>query len=368
MPKGAQKLPQTQKKLTNIAVVRLKTQGKHFEIACYKNKVVNWREGVEKDINEVIQTDQIFENLEKGSLAKEKDLKKVFNTTDGETICQRILAEGELQVSEKERETQLEYMFRDVVTFIVEKCVNPLTGRPLTMGMVENALKEIHFNVTIEKQMKPQALKAIEALCQAMPDSIARAPMRLRLGFPENVMVDIRDTLKECDAKIEAETKGENGGPCTITFLCDPRHYRELDNLAMKRFVDSGVTLQIVTNIVVKEGGADMASSTVAMGITSTGSAMPSGVPQKASQGGYAGAVVPVPASGPASKAEPQKKKMVCSACNTDFEDIAEYRAHCKSEWHNFNLKRKVKGLEPVPDEEFREIALDIKEGLRAVD
>ena len=35
-----------QKRLTNVAVVRLKKKGKRFEIACYKNKVVNWRNGV----------------------------------------------------------------------------------------------------------------------------------------------------------------------------------------------------------------------------------------------------------------------------------------------------------------------------------
>jgi ribosome maturation protein SDO1 len=35
-----------QKRLTNIAVVRMKKHGKRFEIACYKNKVLNWRNGM----------------------------------------------------------------------------------------------------------------------------------------------------------------------------------------------------------------------------------------------------------------------------------------------------------------------------------
>lgn len=35
-----------QKRLTNIAVVRFKKFGKRFEIAAYKNKVLNWRNGV----------------------------------------------------------------------------------------------------------------------------------------------------------------------------------------------------------------------------------------------------------------------------------------------------------------------------------
>ena len=35
-----------QKRLTNIAVVRLKKGGQRFEIACYKNKVQDWRTGM----------------------------------------------------------------------------------------------------------------------------------------------------------------------------------------------------------------------------------------------------------------------------------------------------------------------------------
>lgn len=37
--------PTNQIRLTNVAVVRMKKGGKRFEIACYKNKVVNWRAG-----------------------------------------------------------------------------------------------------------------------------------------------------------------------------------------------------------------------------------------------------------------------------------------------------------------------------------
>jgi ribosome maturation protein SDO1 len=38
--------PAGQKRLTNVAVVRYKKMGKRFEVACYKNTVVNWRTGV----------------------------------------------------------------------------------------------------------------------------------------------------------------------------------------------------------------------------------------------------------------------------------------------------------------------------------
>ena len=87
-----------QKRLTNIAVVRFKSHGKRFEIACYKNKVQDWRSGAETDLDEVLQTSDIFSNVSKGQFAKAEDLEQAFGTTDGEAICRQILVKGDMQV------------------------------------------------------------------------------------------------------------------------------------------------------------------------------------------------------------------------------------------------------------------------------
>ncbi len=68
----------------------------------------------------------------------------------------QILAKGELQVSEKERHQQLESMFTDIATIVAEKCVNPDTKRPYTVGMIEKAMKDIHISVKPNKNTKQQ--------------------------------------------------------------------------------------------------------------------------------------------------------------------------------------------------------------------
>ena len=52
--------PVGQVRLTNVAYVKLDKLGRRFEIACYRNKVVNWRNKMETDINEVLQVRYIF--------------------------------------------------------------------------------------------------------------------------------------------------------------------------------------------------------------------------------------------------------------------------------------------------------------------
>ena len=57
-------LPQGQKLLTNVSVVRMKKGKDRFEIATYPNTVISWRTGAEKDVREVLQIDRVFRNVE----------------------------------------------------------------------------------------------------------------------------------------------------------------------------------------------------------------------------------------------------------------------------------------------------------------
>lgn len=345
------KQPVGQKRLTNIAIVRLRSHGKRFEIACYKNKVLNWRDGTETDLAEVIQTDTIFTNVTKGDVAKEKDLKTVFGNIGNEEICKRILKTGELQVSDMEREAHLEALFRDIVQIVVDRCVHPETGRQLTPLTVESALRTIGISVQPEQPAKKQALKAIEKLCCEMSDSFERAKMRLRFTCPPSVFETIKEEVSGASgARIETETTGE---PSSLTFVCDPSCYRQLDRLATVTHAKESVSLQIIAATVHAESTELLGSKNAV--ISSFGN-----------QPEIQTAKKDTPKTEPTT--EPKKNGPACSTCATHFESTAEYRSHCRSDVHNLNLKRKVKGLPPVTDEEFAEISLDVREGFVGVE
>ncbi|ORZ34056.1 SBDS protein C-terminal domain-domain-containing protein [Catenaria anguillulae PL171] len=222
--------PSNQVKLTNVSVVRLKRGGKRFEIACYKNKVLEWRNGVETDLDNVLQTDSIFVNVSKGQLAKEDDLQSAFKTTDSTAICQEILKKGELQVSEKERSHAIENVYRDIATIITETCVNPETQRAYPLSMIEKAMQEVHVSVHPTRPAKVQAKDIIAQLQSSGVLPIARAKMRVRLVVPakegkrlkEKVLVAFTQGVDE-DEWSSAEW--------TVAGLIDPGQYRVLSEL-----------------------------------------------------------------------------------------------------------------------------------------
>lgn len=133
MSGGAGFTPVNQVRLTNVATVRLKKGGKRFEVACYRNKARDWRQGLEKDINEVLHVQNIFSNVSRGTLSSEKDIIKSFGTNDINLVLKEILEKGHIQISEQEREAYTNASFKDIARIVSEKTINPENSRPYSV-------------------------------------------------------------------------------------------------------------------------------------------------------------------------------------------------------------------------------------------
>ena len=71
-------------------------------------------------------------------------------------LLKQILEKGELQVADRERESQLSNQFRDIATIVMAKTVNPETERPYTITMIERLMREVHFAVDPHRNSKQQ--------------------------------------------------------------------------------------------------------------------------------------------------------------------------------------------------------------------
>ncbi|KAL9584883.1 MAG: hypothetical protein Q9212_001845 [Teloschistes hypoglaucus] len=239
--------PSNQIRLTNVSLVRLKKGKKRFEIACYKNKVLEYRSGVETDLDNVLQIPNVFLSVSKGQTAPSEDLKKAFG---GETpvhdIIMEILKKGEMQVGEKERHAQLERVHNEVIDIVAGKLVDPRSKRVYTTGMIDKALDQlssqggavqkteegkgsgtltptngesskekgkempIWTGVVTTKSAKSQALDAMKALIAWQPIPVTRARMRLRVTCPTSLLKQAAkgQTKRETDED-DADGAGE---------------------------------------------------------------------------------------------------------------------------------------------------------------
>lgn len=245
--------PVNQVRLTNVAIVRMNRHGKRFEVACYRNKILNYRQGIETDLSEVLQTDRVFTNVSKGLFASSKDLQSAFDTTDEEKVCRLILAKGTVQVSDMERNATLENTAREVANMVATKCVNPLSERPYTTNQIRDAMKKAEFSVqpTSTRSVKQQFLDCVKAIKDKGILEIQRAKMELAIVVKNPKGVDDLVKLLQADAQaiIQPSEHRER-----VIFFVDPSMYRTADGIAKK----IGATLEIVRNIVTREGDVDV--------------------------------------------------------------------------------------------------------------
>ena len=176
------KQPVGQKVFTNISIVRLKFGKSRFELACYPNKVQDYRDKKEKDINEVLQAKEIFSNAIKGDLVPKKVIKEVFPKMNYQDIIKLILDKGDIQTGEKEREEGKANLKKYIANIIVQKTYNINNGLPFPQDTIELALDEIKFKYNEKENEKKQALKAIKELINKKALPIERKLMQLKIN------------------------------------------------------------------------------------------------------------------------------------------------------------------------------------------
>jgi ribosome maturation protein SDO1 len=241
--------PNTQIRLTNVSLVRMKKGKKRFEIACYQNKVHDFQSGVEKNIDEVLQIPQVFMNVSKGQVASSEDLKAAFNTTNIDEIIQEILKKGEIQLSEKERAQQNAKLHNEILSIISAKCINPKSKKRYPPTMIDKALKELKFNFVNARSAKSKALEGIKLLVEKQIIPIARAKMRVKVTLKTSKYENYKsEFVTEFVSALEAENiKDEE---TEILFLVEPENYKLLGEKIKK--LDGKI--ELVDSAVIQEG------------------------------------------------------------------------------------------------------------------
>ncbi|KAI9368510.1 SBDS protein C-terminal domain-containing protein [Aspergillus egyptiacus] len=240
--------PSNQIKFTNVSVVRLKKGKKRFELACYKNKLLEYRSGAEKDLDNVLQVPTIFLSVSKAQTAPAAELTKAFGpNTPADEIRQEILRKGEVQVGERERKEIAERVEKEVLDIVSGRLVDPTTKRVYTAGMISKALdqlssasgqlqqqqaqarndgategeeagtaaqprKPLWTGVNPNKPAKSQALEAMKALIAWQPIPVMRARMRLRVTCPVSLLKQSVKTGTPAGSNKEKETNSGGGG------------------------------------------------------------------------------------------------------------------------------------------------------------
>lgn len=184
---------------TKYVVARYEAKGYKFEVLVKPDEAWDFKNGKIKSVSEVLVTDEVFRDAAKGLRASEQALKEVFGTLDKNVIAERVLRNGELQLTSQQRHEMLENMRKQIINYISRNCVDPKTNLPHPPTRIELALEQVRFGVNLNRSVEEQALEAIKALRTLLPlkTSVATIEIHVPATYRKNFnLISQLGTLK----------------------------------------------------------------------------------------------------------------------------------------------------------------------------
>jgi ribosome maturation protein SDO1 len=156
--------------MSNQVVARLKG----FEVLVDQDKAMSFIDGQDISIEDVLETEEIFTNLQKGNRASSLDLKKAFKTDDFKEVTKIILKDGELQIDAQKRKELLEEKKKQIVHEIASSAVDPKTNIPHPPDRVQAALDQANVKIDLNKSNQEQIKEIIPKINNILPISFQK--------------------------------------------------------------------------------------------------------------------------------------------------------------------------------------------------
>jgi ribosome maturation protein SDO1 len=162
-------------------VARISRDGEHFEILVRPQPALSYTMGKATSISEVLVTDTIFVDANKGTKAGDDKLQTAFRTTDSRKIAEIILKKGTLQLTTDQRRQLTAEKRRQIIAFITRQAVDPKTNLPHPPLRIEQAMGQIHYPIDPFKEVEEQANDIIKLLRPVLPIKIEQIQVEIRI-------------------------------------------------------------------------------------------------------------------------------------------------------------------------------------------
>jgi|SRR3989344_1531654 len=160
---------------------RIKARGKHFEILVDIDSALNYRKGLNVNIQNVLAVNQIFTDHKKGLKAADKDLIECFGSNDVFAIADKIVKSGEIMLPLEYKKNEREDKVKQVIDFLGKNALDPATGKPHSAERIKAAMEQAGINVE-NKPITEQISKILNDLRKILP--IRLQSKRLKILIP----------------------------------------------------------------------------------------------------------------------------------------------------------------------------------------
>jgi ribosome maturation protein SDO1 len=152
-----------------FTIVRLSAGNEKFEILVKPDPALEYKLGKKMDISNIMISDEIYSDANKGTRSSTEKLMKQFKTTDQLEVAKQIMAKGDLNMNTDQRRKMIEEKKRQIVEYINKNFVDPKTHMPHPVSRINAVLDEARLAIDPFKRLDDQIKNIIEPLRKVLP-------------------------------------------------------------------------------------------------------------------------------------------------------------------------------------------------------
>ena len=188
--------------LDDAVLARLEKGGSRYEILVDPELVDEWKKDhASVSLDDLLATDEIWNDAKSGDRPTTDALESVFGSTDLLTCVERILIDGNIQLTTVQRKNLIAEKRTKIIHQIATTATDPRTKLPHPKTRIELALDEIKFSIDPFLSLERQVQDAIKQLKPVIP--LAFITVRLAFKVPGSDYGGVHRLLRESIKKEE---------------------------------------------------------------------------------------------------------------------------------------------------------------------
>jgi ribosome maturation protein SDO1 len=183
-------------------IARLTKSGEKFEVLVDPERALELRMGKDIALDNLVASEEIYEDSKKGLRASKENINKAFGTNDLNIIIKTIVKEGEVQLTTDQRRQMLEEKTKAIASIISKRSINPQTNLPHPMDRILRAMEEANIRIDLDKRVEEQVDTVINGIQSILPIKIERIQIAIKIppsfaGKASNIIRSFGTLLKE---------------------------------------------------------------------------------------------------------------------------------------------------------------------------
>jgi len=162
-------------------IARLMKAGKKFEILVEPELAVSVKGGKEIPADDLLAVPEVFEDVGKGTRVPAADVNKFFGTSSIQKIAEKIIREGDVQLTTEQRNKMQEEKTKAVAAIIAKNGLNPQTGAPHPQDRILRAMEQARVRIAIEKSADEQVDAVLKLIQPIIPIRFEKISVAIKI-------------------------------------------------------------------------------------------------------------------------------------------------------------------------------------------